>query len=178
MLQKDLNKEKGKDDMKTKKIAFSGLCIALAMILSFVESQIPTLVPIPGIKVGLPNLVIVFLLYKIGWKEAVTVSLVRIFLVSILFGNVQTMTFSIAGALLSLLSLILLKKLNWFSCITVSIIGGNFHNVGQILAACLWTQTAQIAYYLPVLFISGTVAGILIGLTAAMILKRLDKMKL
>ena len=163
--------------MKTKKVAFLGLSIALAMILSFVESQIPALVAIPGIKVGLPNLVMVFLLYKVGWKETVTVSLVRIILVSMLFGNVQTLTFSIAGALLSLLSMILLKKLNWFSCITVSIVGGIFHNVGQIVAACFWTQTAQVAYYLPVLLISGTIAGAAIGLISGMIVKRLEKWK-
>jgi heptaprenyl diphosphate synthase len=100
--------------MKTKKVAFLGLSIALAMILSFVESQIPALVAIPGIKVGLPNLAIVFLLYRVGAKEAVIVSIIRIILVSMLFGNVQTLTFSIAGAVLSLLSMIILKKTNWF----------------------------------------------------------------
>ena len=163
--------------MKTKKVAFLGLSIALAMILSFVESQIPALVAIPGIKVGLPNLVMVFLLYKVGWKETVTVSIVRIILVSMLFGNIQTLTFSIAGALLSLLSMILLKKLNWFSPITVSIVGGIFHNVGQIIAACFWTQTAQVAFYLPVLLVSGTIAGAVIGLISGMIVKRLEKWK-
>ena len=161
--------------MKTKKVAFLGLSIALAMILSFVESQVPALVAIPGIKVGLPNLVMVFMLYRVGWKETVIVSIIRIILVSMLFGNVQTLTFSIAGAVLSLLSMILLKKLNWFSCITVSIVGGIFHNVGQILAACFWTQTAEVAYYLPVLLISGTIAGALIGILSGMIVKRLEK---
>lgn len=161
--------------MKTKKTALLGLCISLAMILSFVESQIPALVAIPGIKVGLPNVAIVFVLYKMGWKETVTVSIIRIILVSILFGNVQTLTFSIAGAVLSLLGMILLKKTNWFSCIAVSIVGGILHNVGQIIAACLWTQTAQIAYYLPVLLISGTIAGTLIGIAAGMLVKRLEK---
>ena len=163
--------------MKTKKVAFLGLAIALAMILSFVESQIPALVAIPGIKVGLPNLVIVFLLYKVGWKETVIVSLIRTVLVSILFGNVQIMTFSVAGALLSLLSMILLKKLNWFSCIAVSIVGGIFHNVGQIIAACFWTQTQEIVLYLPVLMVSGTIAGAVIGLIAGLVVKRLEKWK-
>ena len=153
------------------------MSIALAMILSFVESQIPALVAIPGIKVGLPNLVMVFLLYRIGWKETVTVSIIRIILVSILFGNVQTLSFSIAGALLSLLAMILLKKLNWFSCITVSVVGGICHNIGQIIAACIWTQTAEVAFYLPVLLISGIVAGAVIGIVAGMIVKRLEKFK-
>lgn len=164
--------------MKSKKVAFLGLSIGLAMILSFVESQIPALVAVPGIKVGLPNLVIVFMLYRIGFKEAVTVSIIRIILVSILFGNLQTMTFSIAGAALSLLGMLLLKKLNWFSCITVSIVGGILHNVGQIIAACLWTQTAAIAYYLPVLLISGVLAGALIGLISGLLVEKSKKWKL
>ncbi len=163
--------------MKTKKVASLSMFITLSLILSFVESQIPALVAIPGIKVGLPNLVMVFLLYRVGWKETVIVSLIRIFLVSLLFGNVQTMTFSIAGALVSLLGMIILKKTNLFSCITVSIVGGILHNVGQIIAACLWTQTAEIAYYLPVLLISGTIAGSLIGLASGLLVKRLERWK-
>ena len=164
--------------MKSKKVAFMGLSIGLAMILSFVESQIPALVAVPGIKVGLPNLVIVFMLYRIGFKEAVTVSIIRIILVSILFGNVQTLTFSLAGAVLSLIGMLLLKKLNWFSCITVSIVGGILHNVGQIIAACIWTQTAAIAYYLPVLLISGVLAGALIGLISGLLVEKSKKWKL
>jgi heptaprenyl diphosphate synthase len=147
------------------------------MILSFVEHQIPALVAVPGIKVGLPNLVMVFLLYRVGWKETVLVSLFRIFLVSILFGNLQTMTFSLAGAVISLLGMILLKKIGLFSCITVSVVGGILHNVGQIIAACLWTQTIQVAYYLPVLLMSGTVAGAIIGLVSGMLVKRLERFK-
>ena len=163
--------------MRAKKVASLSLCISLAMILSFVESQIPALVAIPGIKVGLPNLVMVYLLYQVGWRETVVVSLIRIFLVSLLFGNLQTMTFSIAGAILSLCAMILLKKTNWFSTVTVSIVGGISHNVGQIIAACFWTGTAEIALYLPVLLISGTVSGTLIGIISAMIVKRLKKRK-
>ena len=164
--------------MKAKKTAFLGLAIALAMIFSFVESQIPALVAMPGVKVGLPNLVMVFLLYRVGWKETVVVSIIRIFLTSLLFGNMQTLTFSIAGAVLSLAGMILLKKTGWFSCITVSIVGGLLHNIGQIVAACLWTQTAQIAYYLPVLLVSGTIAGTVIGLASGIIVKRSEKWRL
>ena len=163
--------------MKTKRVAFLGLSIALAMILSFFESQIPALVAIPGIKVGLPNLVIVFLLYRIGWKEAVIVSVIRTLLVSMLFGNIQMLTFSVAGAALSLAAMILLKKTNWFSTVTVSIVGGIFHNIGQIAAAILWTETVGIVTYLPVLLISGTVAGAVIGLISGMLVERLKKWK-
>ncbi len=164
--------------MKAKKVAFLGLSIALAMILSFVESQIPPLAALPGIKVGLPNLVMVFLLYRVGRGETVTVSIIRIFLTSLLFGNMQTLTFSIAGAVLSLAGMILLKQTNWFSCITVSIVGGLLHNIGQIVAACLWTQTAQVAYYLPFLLVSGTVAGTVIGIASGIIVKRSEKWRL
>ena len=163
--------------MKTKKVAFIGMSIALAMILSFVESQIPLNAAIPGIKVGLPNLVMVFLLYRVGCKETIVVSIIRIILISLLFGNIQYFTFSVAGAVLSLVGMILLKKTNWFSCIAVSVTGGILHNVGQIIAACFWTQTAQIAYYLPVLLISGTIAGTVIGIVSGLLIKRLDKIK-
>lgn len=164
--------------MSTKKIAFIGLSITLAMILSYIESKIPVMVAIPGVKMGLPNLIIVFILYKVGWKETIAVSLVRIFLVSLMFGNLQSMLFSFSGATLSLAGMILLKKLNWFSSITVSIVGGILHNVGQIIMAVFWTQTAQIVLYLPVLLATGTLAGFAIGLLAGVIVKRLEKWSL
>lgn len=163
--------------MKARKVAFLGLSIALAMILSFVESQIPVFTAVPGMKVGLPNLVMVFLLYRVGWEETVVVSLIRVVLVALLFGNLQSLIFSIAGAVLSLTGMILLQKTKLFSPITVSVVGGILHNVGQIIAACLWTRTAQIAYYLPVLFISGICAGVVIGLVSGLLLKRLDKVR-
>ena len=164
--------------MKTKKVAFLGMCIALSMILSFVESQIPPLTAVPGVKMGLPNIVMVFMLYKVGAKDTAIVSILRVILVGILFGTPLSMIYSLVGATLSLIGMILLKKTNLFAPVTVSVAGGILHNIGQIATACIVMETAQIAYYLPVLFISGTIAGILIGLTAAMILKRLDKMKL
>ena len=164
--------------MKTKKVAFLGMCVALSMILSFVESQIPPLVAVPGVKVGLPNIVMVFMLYKIGAKETAIISIIRVILVGFLFGTPLSMIYSLVGATLSLIGMIILKKTNLFAPITVSVVGGILHNVGQILTACLVMETAEIAYYLPVLFISGTIAGIVIGYVAGLILKRLEKMKL
>ena len=163
--------------MKIRKIAFLGLSVTLAMILSFVESQIPVFTTIPGMKVGLPNLVMVFLLYRAGWKETVIVSLIRAFLAALLFGNLQSLIFSISGAVLSLTGMILLKKTGLFSPIAVSVTGGVLHNVGQIIAACLWTGTVQIAYYLPALLVSGVCAGIAIGLIAGFLLKRLENVR-
>ena len=163
--------------MKIRKIAFLGLSITLAMILSFVESQIPVFTTIPSMKVGLPNLVMVFLLYRVGWKETVIVSLIRAFLVALLFGNLQSLIFSISGAVLSLTGMILLKKTGLFSSVAVSVTGGVLHNVGQIIAACLWTGTVQIVYYLPALLVSGVCAGIAIGLIAGFLLKRLENVR-
>ena len=164
--------------MKTKKVAFLSMCIALSMILSYFESLIPPLVAVPGVKVGLPNIVMVFMLYKIGAKETAVVSIIRVILVGLLFGSPLSMIYSLVGAALSLIGMIILKKTNLFAPITVSVVGGILHNVGQIATACFVMDTAEIAYYLPVLLITGTIAGIIIGFVAGIVLKRLEKMKL
>ena len=163
--------------MKTKKVATLGLCIALSMVLSFIEHQIPPLVAVPGVKVGLPNLVMVFMLYKIGWKETAVVSIVRVVLVSMIFGSVISMAYGLAGATLSLIGMILLKKTKLFSTITVSVVGGVLHNVGQITIACIIMETALLVSYLPVLLISGTIAGVVIGFVAGILVKKLEKLK-
>ena len=160
--------------MKTKKVAFLGMCIALSMILSFVESQIPPLVAVPGVKVGLPNIVMVFMLYKVGAKDTAIVSILRVILVGILFGTPLSMIYSLVGAALSLIGMIILKKTNLFAPVTVSVVGGILHNVGQIATACFVMDTAEIAYYLPVLFISGTIAGILIEGSPSCLILSLD----
>lgn len=164
--------------MKTKKITLLGISLSLAMILSFVESLIPPLVAVPGIKIGLANLVVVFLLYQAGVKYAAAVSLARVILSSMLFGNLQVLVFSFAGAFLSLVGMAIMKKTNLFSIITVSVCGGILHNIGQIIVAAVWTSTPEVVYYLPVLLVSGTLAGILIGIVSGIVVKKLDKMKL
>ena len=160
--------------MKTRKIATLALAIALAMILSFVESQIPAFVAIPGVKVGLANIAVVFVLYKLGWKEAVLISLVRVFMVSVLFGTAVSLFYSVAGAVLSLTGMVLLKKTGLFSTVAVSVTGGVLHNVGQILMACLLLETNVIVYYLPFLILSGVIAGVVIGVVAAIMVKRVQ----
>ena len=159
--------------MKTRKLTVMALSVALAMILSFVESQIPSFVPIPGVKVGLANIVVVFALYKLGWKEAFVISLLRVMLISILFGHLASFFYSIAGAVLSFIGMVLLKKTGRFSHIAVSVTGGVLHNVGQIAMACILLGTNAIAYYLPFLILSGTIAGVLIGLLAALLVDRI-----
>ena len=160
--------------MKTKKIAVLALAIALAMILSFVESQIPAFVAIPGVKIGLANIAVVFVLYKLGWKEAVLISLVRVVMVSMLFGTLVSLFYSVAGAVLSLTGMVLLKKTGLFSTVAVSVTGGVLHNIGQILMACLLLETNVIVYYLPFLILSGVIAGVVIGVVAAIMVNRVQ----
>ena len=161
--------------MKSSRVAFLGLFTAFAMILSFVESQIPTFVAIPGIKLGLPNIAIIMILYKFGIKEATIVSLLRVLLTSLLFGSVVSMLYSIAGAVLSLFAMILLKK--FLAIVTVSVIGGVCHNIGQIAVAIFVTSTSELMYYLPVLIISGVIAGIVIGLVSALAYKKIQNIE-
>ena len=160
--------------MKTKKIAVLALAIALAMILSFVESQIPAFVAIPGVKIGLANIAVVFVLYKLGWKEAVLISLVRVVMVSMLFGTLVSLFYSVAGAVLSLTGMVLLKKTGLFSTVAVSVTGGVLHHVGQILMACLLLETNVIVYYLPFLILSGVIAGVVIGVVSAIMVNRVQ----
>ena len=158
--------------MKTKKITVMAMCIALAMILSYVESQIPS-PGIPGVKLGLANLAVIFALYQLGWKEAAGISLLRVLLVSLLFGHVASLLYSAAGAVLSLLGMILLRRFDRLSCVFVGVSGGVLHNVGQILMA--WAlMGSNVVYYLPVLILSGTVAGVVIGVVSALLVKRTD----
>ena len=158
----------------TKKLAVLGLLTAIALILSYVEALLPPIfVAVPGIKMGLPNIAIIFVLYRFGFKEAVAVSLVRLAAVALLFGNAMTLIYSLAGASLSLCLMALLKKSNWFSMVGVSIVGGVSHNLGQILIAMGLMETAEIGYYMIVLTVTGTVAGILIGVAGSFVLKYL-----
>lgn len=161
---------------KPKTIAFVGVCTALAMVLSYVELLIPPLIPaVPGIKMGLPNIIIVFLLYRRGPATAFAVSLIRIALVSMLFANAMALMYSLAGGILSLLVMIILRRLNFLSTVGVSVAGGVFHNIGQILMAMLLLETAELGYYLVVLIVTGTISGILIGLCGATLIKRAPK---
>lgn len=157
-----------------KKIAFLGLCTAIALVLAYVEVLLPPLfTAIPGIKLGLPNIVIIFVLYRIGVKEAAAVSFVRIVAVSLLFGNPMTFAYSMAGGALSLSAMALLRKLDFLSTVGVSVAGGVLHNVGQILMAMLLLDTAELGYYLIVLAVTGTISGIFVGLCGGFAVKRI-----
>ena len=162
---------------ETRRIALLGVLTSVALVLSYLEVMLPPIsTAVPGIKMGLPNLIIIFLLYKFGLKEAVTVSLIRVFIVALLFGNVMTLAYSVAGAVLSLGLMTLFKKFDFFSQVGVSIIGGISHNLGQILVAIFLFDTIQIGYYMIVLSITGTIAGVVIGIISSILVKKLEKL--
>ena len=157
----------------SKKIAFLGVCTSVALVLAYVESLIPPLyAAVPGIKLGLPNVAIIFVLYRYGVKEAAAVSLVRMAAVALLFGNPMTFAYSLAGGFLSLAAMALLRKINFFSMVGVSVAGGVLHNVGQILMAILLLGTAELGYYLIVLSVTGTISGVFVGFCGSFAVRR------
>lgn len=160
----------------TKKLTLLALFTAVAMLFSYIEMLLPPILPsVPGIKMGLPNIIIIFVLYRFSLKEAAAVSLVRIFLTALLFGNAMTLIYSIAGASLSLAVQWLVKKWDRFSVLGVSIVGGVFHNLGQVLTAAVLMQTREIIYYMAVLLFSGILSGIIVGLLAFLLIKAAKK---
>ena len=166
--------------MKTRNVATYGMLIALAFILSYIESIIPIPVPIPGIKIGLANLVVITALFTMGPKQAFVLSMIRIVLVGFTFGNLSTMMFSFAGGMLSWLLMVAAKRWKGFSMTGVSILGGIGHNIGQILVAMWVINSSVLLYYLPFLIISGLITGAVIGIVGALItanIKKLDFMK-
>ena len=157
--------------MSTKKLTALALLTTTAMILSYVESLLPS-VGVPGVKLGLANIAVIFALFRLGGKSALAVSLVRVFMVTMLFGSMSALLYSLAGAALSLGVMALLRRTDRFSTVGVSVAGGVAHNAGQILMAMLLLGTARLAYYYPVLVISGVAGGIFTGLAAALLIRR------
>jgi len=158
---------------KNKRLALLSMCACLAMLLSFVESRIPPLTAIPGIKMGLANIAVMFTLYKLGTREAMAVSAIRVVLIALLFGSAVSFLYSLAGAVLSFAVMLLVRRVKLFSEVGVSVAGGVCHNIGQIAMACILLDTNVIVYYLPFLLLSGTVTGVLIGVTSALLIKRI-----
>ena len=158
--------------MRTK-VAYFGVFTALALIFSYVESLIPFHIGIPGVKLGLANLIVVVALYKMGTEEAYALSVARIVLSGFLFANLFSIIYSLAGGMLSLTVMVFLKKKGWFSVYGVSLAGGVMHNVGQLRIAMLIVETFSVSYYLPVLLVAGAITGLVIGILAEAMLKRL-----
>jgi heptaprenyl diphosphate synthase len=162
---------------KTKRLTQYGVLTALAMVLSYVEAQLPAFVAIPGMKLGLTNVVVIFALYHMDDKAAIIINIVRVALVSLLFGTALSLAFSLAGAVLSYLVMIILKRWGKPGIVGVSAAGGVSHNIGQIIVAMIVMNTRAIALYLPVLWITGVFSGVLIGIIGGLIVSRIPAEK-
>ena len=155
------------------RVAYFGVFTALALIFSYVETLIPVNLGIPGVKLGLANLIIGGALYQMRLSEAYLLSVVRVLLAGFIFGNYFSIIYSLAGGLLSLTVMALLKKWGGFSLQGISIAGGVFHNIGQLIVAAVVVETFSVTYYFPVLLVAGLLTGLVIGIVAEMMLKRL-----
>ncbi len=161
-----------------KKTAYFGVFTALALIFSYVETLIPFEIGIPGVKLGLANLILVIALYKMKPASVYCLSVVRVVLSGFLFGSLFSIVYSLAGGLLSVSVMLLLKKRGSFSILGVSLAGGVSHNIGQLFVAMLVVETYQVSYYLPVLLICGVLTGLLIGILSREMLKRLTRLEM
>lgn len=155
------------------KTAYIGIFSALAIIFGYIESLFPFFAGIPGIKLGLANLAVLFILARYTWREALLVSVVRIIVIGFLFGNLFSILYSLAGAILSIAVMTLMKKRTSFSLIGISVTGGVSHNIGQLIVAMLIVENTSLMYYAPALLISGVITGCLIGLLTTETLKRI-----
>lgn len=159
------------------KVAYFGVFTALALIFSYVETLIPIQLGIPGVKLGLANLIIVIALYRMRLSEAYLLSIVRVLLAGFIFGNYFSIVYSLAGGLLSLTVMALLRKKGGFSVIGISIAGGVFHNIGQLIVASIVVETFSVVYYFPVLLVAGVVTGLLIGIASDSMLRRIANLE-
>lgn len=164
-------------ERKGARLASFGVFVALALIFSYIETLVPFQIGIPGVKLGLANLVIVIALYRMPVGEVYLLSGVRVVLTGFLFGNLMSILYSLAGGILSLTVMWGMKRIRSVSILGVSIAGGVFHNVGQLLAAALMVETYGVFSYLPVLLISGLLTGFVIGLAAGEMLKRIRSLQ-
>jgi len=156
-----------------RKVAFYGMILCLACIVSYVEAIVPIPIPVPGVKLGLANGVLLFLMYRENVRTTALVSVLRVVLISFLFGNIAAMIYSLSGAVFSLLVMAIMKKSKVFSVVGVSIAGGTAHNIGQFMVAVFVTRTEALIYYLPVLMIAGVITGFLIGMIMLEVNKKL-----
>ena len=160
---------------KTKKIAVFALCIALAFTLSFLETLIPINIGVPGVKIGLANMVVLAALYLLDKRAAFAISMIRILISGLLFSGAFSLLYSFTGGILSFFVMLLAMKSKKLSILGVSVLGGAVHNIGQIIVAAIVMQTPRIVYYLPVLLISGALAGIVVGIISKIVVERLTK---
>ena len=162
---------------KTTKITFLGLFTAVALVLSFLETLIPNMVPIPGFKIGLANFAVLLALYLFGFKEAVIVDLARIILAALLFGSLFSFFYALSGAVCALIIELIIKKTDKFSPIGVSVFGAVFHNIGQFIVAIILIKSLGILYYLPFTLLFCVLSGALNGYLVLILKNRLKFLK-
>lgn len=160
-----------------RRTAFTGMYAAIAIVLSYIEMLLPISIGIPGAKPGFANIIIVFAIYSVGGVSALIINMIRILIIGMMFGNLISIVFSLCGAILSLLVMILIKQIKGIHPLGVSICGAVSHNLGQILAASFLVKTYSVLYYLPFLIITGILSGIVIGIIAGLLLNRLKMVK-
>ncbi|MCQ2080090.1 MAG: Gx transporter family protein [Lachnospiraceae bacterium] len=151
------------------KVAYLGVLLAFSLILSYLDSLLMFFSSIPGVKLGLANLSVIVCLYLIDYKYAFILSILKAVLSSLLFGSAFSMIYSLGGAFLSIFFMIIFYKINIIHIITVSIIGGVFHNIGQLLVAIFILKDTSILYYFPILMISGLLTGAILGFVASIV---------
>lgn len=161
--------------MKTKHITELGFLLAVSLVLAYLESLLPVMVAVPGVKLGLANVVTMFVLYRSDWKRAFFFMTLRVVLAGFLFSGVAGILYSFAGGVCCILIMNIVKHFSMFSVLGVSMSGAVFHNFGQLLVAFFIMENAHILYYFPVLCLSGVITGLLIGYVSALLLRRMNK---
>lgn len=154
-------------------VALYGMFISVALVMSYIEAIIPIKPPVPGMKLGLANIVIIWVMYSMGMRPAVIISILRVLLSGFLFGSIYSMMFGLAGAALSITVMYFVRKIKKFTMVGVSIAGGVSHNIGQIIVAVFVLGNSRISYYLPFLMVSGVVAGIAVGIIGSVLYKKI-----
>lgn len=162
--------------MKTKKITYIALLSAVALIFGYIESLLPVFIAVPGIKLGLSNIVILFALYRLDKPSALFIMLIKVTVSTLLFSGLNVFFYSLCGGILSLFAMIIFKRIN-LSTVGISMTGGIFHNLGQLLAASIMLKTASVFYYLPVLLISGLIVGFITGMVCKLVLNNLKTLE-
>ena len=159
--------------MSTKRLATDAMFLTLALVVSYIEVLIPIPIGIPGVKLGLANGIIMVLLFFTTWKRSLEISVIRVILAGFLFGNPMTIAYSLAGGILSLIIMGILKKMDGFSPVGISVAGGVAHNLGQLSVAVILMENTKIYYYAPVLLVTGTIAGVIIGILSGLLVKKI-----
>lgn len=161
--------------MKTKQITECGLLLALSLILSYLESLLPVMIAVPGVKLGLANIITMLLLYRFGGKTAFFFMTLKVILAGLLFSGVAGIIYSFAGGMCCIILMSIAKKCPFFSTLGVSMIGAMAHNAGQLVIALFVMENANILYYLPVLAVTGMITGMMIGYLSSLIYKQYMK---